>query len=178
MTAPRPTAESPSAPVFVGVGASRDAPVDEVLGLIADCLAEAGRAPAAVAALATVDVKADEPALREAAERFGVELWTYPAAALAAVAVPHPTRAALAAVGTPSVAEAAALLAAGPGAWLVVDKRKSAPPCGPPAATCALALPGPGPAPPADAPTGGRKPPPAPRRPGAGPARRHPSDQR
>ncbi|MFE6779219.1 cobalamin biosynthesis protein [Streptomyces sp. NPDC057702] len=147
MTAQRPGTEDPPVPVFVGVGASRDAPLDEVLGLIAACLAEAGRPPAAVAALATVDVKADEPALREAAERYGVPLWTYPAAVLATVAVPHPTRAALAAVGTPSVAEAAALLAAGPAARLVVDKRKSAPPAGPPAATCALALPGPATAP-------------------------------
>ncbi|MBB5933675.1 cobalamin biosynthesis protein [Streptomyces zagrosensis] len=144
MTSERPTAENLPAPVFVGVGASRDAPVNEVLGLIAACLAEANLAPANVASLATVDVKADEPALRKAAEQFEVPLRVYPAAALAAVAVPNPTRAALAAVGTPSVAEAAALLAAGPGAWLVVEKRKSAPACGPPAATCALALPGPG----------------------------------
>lgn len=152
MTGPRPTAENPPVPVFVGVGASRDAPLAEVLTLIAACLAEAGLPAAAVAALATVDVKADEPALCGAAERYGVALHAYPAAALAAVSVPHPTSTALAAVGTPSVAEAAALLAAGPGARLVVEKRKSAPACGPPAATCAVALRHPGHPPPVGAP--------------------------
>ncbi|WP_186832134.1 cobalamin biosynthesis protein [Streptomyces sp. ISID311] len=49
--------------------------------------------------------------------------------------------AAAAAVGTPSVAEAAALLAAGPGAELLVGKRKSAPRGRPAQATCALAGP-------------------------------------
>ena len=39
--------------------------------------------------------------------------------------VPHPSQAVADAVGTPSVAEAAALLGAGPGARLVVAKRKS-----------------------------------------------------
>jgi cobalt-precorrin 5A hydrolase/precorrin-3B C17-methyltransferase len=55
-----------------------------------------------------------------------VPLLTFAAADLAAVAVPNPSDAPLAAVGTPSVAEAAALLAAGPGGELAVEKRKSA----------------------------------------------------
>ncbi|MFT2014553.1 cobalamin biosynthesis protein [Streptomyces sp. 796.1] len=141
MTARPPAADRDPVSVFVGVGASRDAPPAEVAALVAACLAEAGLTAAAVAGFATVDVKADEPALRLAAARYGVPLRAHPAAALAAVAVPHPTRTALAAVGTPSVAEAAALLAAGPGARLVVEKRKSTPVVGPPAATCALAVP-------------------------------------
>ncbi|MEK8170301.1 cobalamin biosynthesis protein [Streptomyces sp. M19] len=53
--------------------------------------------------------------------------------------MPHPSAAPLAATGTPSVAEAAALLAAGPGAQLLVPKRKSAPASGMPSATCAVA---------------------------------------
>ncbi|MYW71250.1 hypothetical protein GTW08_03825, partial [Pseudonocardia sp. SID8383] len=46
----------------------------------------------------------------------------FAAAALAAVAVPRPDARVAAAVGTPSVAEAAALLAAGDGAHLIVGK--------------------------------------------------------
>ncbi|KAA6222604.1 cobyrinic acid a,c-diamide synthase [Streptomyces albofaciens JCM 4342] len=130
-----------AAPVVVGVGARRGVPAAEVLTLITGSLAAAGLSPDAVTALATVDTKAAEPGLAEAARRLGVPLLTYPAAVLAAVSVPHPSHAPLAAAGTPSVAEAAALTAAGAGpgpaaAELVVGKRKSLPGA---RATCAVA---------------------------------------
>ncbi|MGW4495572.1 precorrin-3B C(17)-methyltransferase [Streptomyces sp. NPDC004376] len=119
--------------LVVGVGASRGAPVDEVLELIGSALAEAGLSVRSVARLATVDAKSEEPGLVGAAERLGVPLITYTAEELAGVAVPNPSDAPLAAVGTPSVAEAAALLGGGE---LLVPKRKSA---GSPAmATCAV----------------------------------------
>ncbi|MGW4301395.1 precorrin-3B C(17)-methyltransferase [Streptomyces sp. NPDC004646] len=119
--------------LVVGVGASRGAPVDEVLELIGSALAEAGLSVRSVTQLATVDAKSEEPGLVGAAERLGVPLITYTAEELAGVAVPNPSDAPLAAVGTPSVAEAAALLGGGE---LLVPKRKSA---GSPAmATCAV----------------------------------------
>ncbi|WFB10183.1 cobalamin biosynthesis protein [Streptomyces sp. LX-29] len=119
---------------MVGIGARRGVPVSEVLELIRRVLAESGRCPSAVTALATVAAKAAEPGLVGAASVLGVPVRVYEAAALAAVAVPGPaSAAALAAVGTPSVAEAAALLAAGDGAQLLVPKRASA------SATCAVA---------------------------------------
>ncbi|MEU5517576.1 precorrin-3B C(17)-methyltransferase [Streptomyces griseoaurantiacus] len=119
--------------LVVGVGASRGAPVAEVLGLVEDTLRGAGLSAASLAELATVDAKADEPGLLGAAERLGVPLVTYSAAKLAEVDVPNPSKAPLAALGTPSVAEAAALLRGGE---LLVPKRKSA---GRPAmATCAV----------------------------------------
>jgi cobalt-precorrin 5A hydrolase/precorrin-3B C17-methyltransferase len=107
----------------VGVGASRGVSAAEVLSLIDRVLEEAGVSPLSVAALATVDAKADEPGIVEAAARRGWPLVSYPAAVLAAVAVPNPGAAALAAVGTPSVAEAAALTR---GDVLVAGKHKSA----------------------------------------------------
>jgi cobalt-precorrin 5A hydrolase / precorrin-3B C17-methyltransferase len=107
----------------VGVGASRGVSAAEVLGLIDATLAGAGLSPLSVAGLATVDAKADEPGLTEAAALRGWTLTTYPAGVLAAVDVPHPSQAALAAVGTPSVAEAAALTR---GDVLVAAKQKSA----------------------------------------------------
>ncbi|MCM2577536.1 precorrin-3B C(17)-methyltransferase [Streptomyces meridianus] len=125
--------------LVVGVGASRGAPADEVLGLVAETLADAGLSARSVTALATVDAKAGEPGLVEAARRLGVELRTFPAPELAAVEVPNPSGAPLAAVGTPSVAEAAALLEAGPGAELPAAKRKSAPRGRPAMATAAVA---------------------------------------
>ncbi|MFF3912818.1 precorrin-3B C(17)-methyltransferase [Streptomyces sp. NPDC001852] len=115
--------------LVVGVGASRGAPVEEVLGLVEAALREAGLSHRSVAELATVDAKAEEPGLVAAAGRLGVPLVTYSAEELAAVEVPNPSHAPLAAVGTPSVAEAAALLRGGE---LLVPKRKSA------MATCAV----------------------------------------
>ena len=125
--------------LVVGVGASRGAPADEITGLVEQALADAGLSPRSVAELATVEAKADEPGIVEAARRLGVPVRTHSADALAAVPVPHPSDAPLAAVGTPSVAEAAALLSCGEGAELVVPKRKSAPGGRPAMATCAVA---------------------------------------
>ncbi|MFD5076894.1 precorrin-3B C(17)-methyltransferase [Streptomyces sp. NPDC058371] len=122
--------------LVVGVGASRGAPVDEVLGLVERVLREAGLSAKSVAELATVDAKAAEPGIIGAAERLGVPVVTYSAAELAAVEVPNPSDAPLAAVGTPSVAEAAALVRGGE---LLVPKRKSGRSDGQPAmATCAV----------------------------------------
>jgi cobalt-precorrin 5A hydrolase len=76
-----------------------------------------------IAVLATVDRRAGEPAVRDLAAGRGWRLVALPAAELAGQPVPHPSPAVAAAVGTPSVAEAAALRAAGPGGALVVAKR-------------------------------------------------------
>lgn len=124
--------------LVVGVGASRGAPVAEVLGLVRDTLRAAGLSAASVAELATVDTRAGEPGIVGAAERLGVPLVTYPAGELAGVEVPNPSDAPLATVGTPSVAEAAALVRGGE---LLVPKRKSA--ADPARATCAVASRGP-----------------------------------
>lgn len=105
--------------------------------VILDALRDAGLSPLSVAELATVDAKANEPGIVEAAGRLGVPVRTYPAGVLADVAVPNPSDAPLAAVGTPSVAEAAAL-AAGRGGELLVQKRKSSPDGRPAMATCAV----------------------------------------
>ncbi|MEV5547884.1 precorrin-3B C(17)-methyltransferase [Streptomyces sp. NPDC052309] len=115
--------------LVVGVGASRNAPAEEVLGLVEGALRDAGLSPASLAEIATVDAKAGEPGIVAAAERLGVPLVTYPAGELARVEVPNPSAAPLAAVGTPSVAEASALARGGE---LLVPKRKSA------MATCAV----------------------------------------
>ncbi|HEY7432331.1 MAG TPA: cobalamin biosynthesis protein, partial [Streptosporangiaceae bacterium] len=108
--------------LVVGVGASSGVTAEEVLGLIDGTLSLAGLATASVTALATVDAKANEPGIVEAAQARGWPLLTHPAARLASIEVPSPSDAALAAVGTPSVAEAAALAGAD---TLVMPKRKS-----------------------------------------------------
>ncbi|MGX1884084.1 precorrin-3B C(17)-methyltransferase [Streptomyces sp. NPDC055287] len=121
--------------LVVGVGASKGVSVDEVFGLVEETLADAGLSERSVAALATVDAKAEEAGIVGAAARLGVPLRTYAAEELARIDVPNPSGAPLAAVGTPSVAEAAALVGGGE---LLVPKRKSAPEGRAAMATCAV----------------------------------------
>lgn len=120
---PRPAVVLRPPSLVVGVGASRGVAAGEVGALVETALAEAGLASGSVHCLATVDAKAGEPGLVEAAGRLGVPLVTLPADRLATVAVPNPSPVVAAAVGTPSVAEAAALHLGGE---LLVPKRKSA----------------------------------------------------
>lgn len=111
--------------LVVGAGASRGVPADEVARLLDDVLCDIGASANAVMKMATAEVKADEQGLRKAARARGWSFTAFPAERLAAVPVPNPSEVVRRAVGTPSVAEAAALLAAGPGATLVAAKRAS-----------------------------------------------------
>jgi cobalamin biosynthesis protein CbiG len=93
----------------VGIGAVSGVAPDEVLAAV-DAVLPAGTGGVR---LATLDARAREPGLREAAARRGWALVGHPATALAAVPVPTPSDRVAAAVGTGSVAEAAALLHGG-----------------------------------------------------------------
>jgi cobalt-precorrin 5A hydrolase/precorrin-3B C17-methyltransferase len=108
--------------LVAGIGTSTGAPAEEVAGLLGTSLAEAGLDAASVAEVATIDRRAGEPAIHA----LGRPVRFFPAETLRSVRVPTPSVAVRSAVGTPSVAEAAALLAAGPDAELVVTKRTSA----------------------------------------------------
>jgi len=114
--------------LVVGVGASRGASADEILETVDAALAAGGLSAASVARLASLDLKADEPGLLEAAARRGWPLVFATAAELSAVPVPNPSPVVAAATGTASVAEAAARHdGAGRAlADLVVEKVKSA----------------------------------------------------
>lgn len=108
--------------LVVGVGTSTDADPAAVAELVGPTLARARLAPASVAEVATIDRRAGHPAVTG----LGRAVRAFTAGQLAGVAVPSPSAVVDDAVGTPSVAEAAALLAAGPGARLVVPKQKNA----------------------------------------------------
>ena len=113
--------------LVVGVGASRGVSAREVLATIDAALAAGGLAPESVVRLASVDLKADEPGLLQAAAMRGWPLVFHSAAALASVEVPNPSAVVAAETGTPSVSEAAARYD-GPGrplADLVVEKTKA-----------------------------------------------------
>ena len=98
--------------VALGLGCDRGTPAATIAQAIAEALAAAGLRAEQVRAAASIDLKADEAGLRQCAAAQGWPLTFYPAAALAAVAVPNPSETVRRYTGTPSVSEAAALLAA------------------------------------------------------------------
>ncbi|HZC19219.1 MAG TPA: precorrin-3B C(17)-methyltransferase [Rubrobacteraceae bacterium] len=120
--APRPSVVYRPPSLVVGVGCSRGARAEEILGLLDSSLHEAGLSHKSVAALASVDVKSDEAGVLEAADTLGVPVRFYPAGELVEVEVPNPSPVVAAAVSTPSVSEAAVLVS---GAELLLEKRKS-----------------------------------------------------
>ncbi|WP_372400023.1 cobalamin biosynthesis protein [Azospirillum sp. HJ39] len=126
-------------PVFVGLGCRRGCGWEEIAALVAGAFDEAALPDAArrLAALAAPAMKSDEPGLAEAARALGLPLRFIEEDAMLAAQDRVHTRSAtvLAAVGLASVAEAAALAAAGPGSRLLLPRRST------PRATVALALP-------------------------------------
>ena len=100
--------------LVLGLGCRKDIPAPLVATAVEGLLLRHGLEPQALAALATVTEKAQEPALQELARRLGLPLLTFDAAELAAVTTPHPSTAAGERFDCApfSVCEAACLLAA------------------------------------------------------------------
>ncbi len=104
--------------LWLGMGCERGTSLPVLERLVERTLTARGLAAEAVAGIASIDRKNDEPALLALAEGRGWPLRWFTAEELAAVSVPHPSPAVERAMGTASVAEAAALAAAmGPGGW-------------------------------------------------------------
>jgi cobalt-precorrin 5A hydrolase len=121
--------------IAAGIGCKRGAPASDIEGAIRAALACAQIDADALGVIATIEAKSAEAGIRAAAEKFGVTLIVVPELELAAAdcrVETHSERVA-ALVGVGSVAEAAALAAAGPASKLIVPRRIVG------AATCALA---------------------------------------
>ena len=99
--------------LWLGIGCERNTSLSLLERLVDQTLASQGLADGAVAGLASIDRKGDEPALLELARRRGWPLRLFSAADLAVVEVPNPSELVAREMGTASVAEAAALRAAG-----------------------------------------------------------------
>jgi cobalt-precorrin 5A hydrolase/precorrin-3B C17-methyltransferase len=119
----------------VGVGCERGAEPGEVVGLVERALAGRGLAAAAVACVASIDLKVGEEAVHAAAARLAVPARFFTAAELEREAprLANPSERVFREVGCHGVAEGAALAAAGPAAALVVEKTAAG------RATCAVA---------------------------------------
>ena len=118
----------------LGVGCARNCGAEELAGLVADVLAEAGIAAEAIHSVNTIALKADEPAINALARDLDVPLRLFDAETLEAETprLANPSDVVFAEVGTHGVAEAAALAQAGAEGEFLVTKRKTV------NATCAL----------------------------------------
>ena len=112
----------------VGVGCERDADPEELARLVDGTLAAHGLSPLSVACVASIDLKADEPAVQSMARRLGVPARFYPAARLEdeKPRLRNPSDVVFRETGCHGVAEGAALAAAGKESVLIVPKVKSA----------------------------------------------------
>lgn len=109
--------------VALGIGCDRGVPLATLQQAVAHALSQCGATWADVAALASIDLKADETALLALAQQQARPIHFYRAEELAAVSVPNPSETVRRYTGTPSVSEAAALLAAGTDASaLLIEK--------------------------------------------------------
>lgn len=121
--------------IVAGIGFRRSADPGEIVALVERAIADCALTRAELRGLATLAALADAPAFHEAARRLGLDALAVAEGAVAQASeriVTHSERS-VSAHGVGSVAEAAALGAAGPGARLVLPRIASA------AVTCALA---------------------------------------
>jgi cobalt-precorrin 5A hydrolase len=103
-----------------GLGFKKDA----TLASLREALVAAGGS-AGLAAVATLSDKADAEVLKQLARECGVPVKAVPAETLAAIATPTQSKLVAEKFGTGSVAEAAALAAAGPRARLIATRAVS-----------------------------------------------------
>ncbi len=106
----------------IGIGCERGTDPDEVRNLIKSTLEKSNLSPNAVADYASIDLKEDEEALSQFPN---VTFFAAEELAAQSGKIASPSAYVEETVGTPSVAEAAALAAAGPESKLIVTKTKS-----------------------------------------------------
>jgi cobalt-precorrin 5A hydrolase len=127
--------EMDQAMIVAGIGCKRGAAAADIEGAIRAALARAGIGASELKAIATSTAKEAEAGIATAAAKFGVGTMLVPEVELKAAGARVATRSdrVLALTGVPSLAEAAALAAAGPSSCLIASRLVFG------AATCALA---------------------------------------
>ena len=127
--------EMDQAMIVAGIGCKRGAAAADIEAAIRAALDRAGISAAELKAIATSTAKEAETGIATAASTFGVGVTPIAEAALKAAGARVTTRSdrVLALTGVPSLAEAAALAAAGPSSRLIASRLVVG------AATCALA---------------------------------------
>ena len=112
-------------PIALGLGCDRNTPLTTIAQAIDEALALCHATMSDIQAVASIDLKADEPALQQLAKQQSWQIHFYAAHELAKVEVPNPSETVRKHTGTPSVSEAAALLAANTGKQnLIIEKHR------------------------------------------------------
>ncbi|MVA55503.1 precorrin-3B C(17)-methyltransferase [Agrobacterium vitis] len=113
--------------LVLGMGCERHASVEEAIALAQQALDTSGLAAQSLAAVASIDVKADEAAIQAVAKHFGVPARFFSAARLEQECprLQNPSDVVFAEVGCHGVAEGAALAMVGSDGVLVLPKIKS-----------------------------------------------------
>ena len=121
--------------LVMGLGCERHAAPSELIALAEQVLSDNGLAPASLAAITSIDLKADETAVHAVAAHFGVpaRFFAVEELSLETPRLKNPSDIVAKEVGVPGVAEAAALAGAGPEADLIIEKTRST------RGTCAIA---------------------------------------
>lgn len=121
--------------MVAGIGCRRGASADEIMALITQALDRLGPVQTSLGVIATLSEKAEEPGICEASRRLSLPLvaCTHEAIRAAVDRIVTFSARAQAATGLPSVAEGAALAAAGPASRLLLARISSA------GVTCAIA---------------------------------------
>ena len=121
--------------LVMGLGCERNAAPSELIALAEQVLAQAGLSAQSLAAIASIDLKADEAAIHAVARHFGVPARFFTAEELnrETPRLKNPSEIVAKEVGVPGVSEASALACAGAQSELIVEKTRSA------RGTCAIA---------------------------------------
>ncbi len=111
------------ATLWIGIGCERNTSHDLFTRALLEAFTAANLSMNAVAGVATIALKNDEPSLLKIVSERGWPLKLFTPEELSVIKAPNPSSLVQAEVGTPSVAEAAALLAAGEGGILRREKQ-------------------------------------------------------
>lgn len=113
--------------LFLGVGCVRGCGADHLIEFVHDNLSKNGLAAGAIAAIVSVDLKGDEPAIRALSEELSCPIRLFTPDELEALTprIENPSDIVFAEIGCHSVAEASALLAAGDDGALILSKTKT-----------------------------------------------------
>tara|TARA_Y100001968_G_scaffold156259_1_gene142717 strand:- start:1842 stop:3611 length:1770 start_codon:yes stop_codon:yes gene_type:complete len=108
--------------LWIGIGCERNSSKKLINRAIDEVFLSAGLAKESIAGISSIDLKSDEEGLIELLDDNSWSAKFYSAESLSRISVPNPSLKVNQEIGTPSVSEASALLAAGEGGQLLVQK--------------------------------------------------------
>lgn len=109
--------------INIGVGCRKNCNPEGVSEHIDNFIVDKRLSPLSIKTVATIDIKQDEPMIKEIAEHWGAEIIAFNGTELESIPVPNPSEKVHSVTGSWGVAESAAIKASGFGS-LVIEKQK------------------------------------------------------